>query len=234
MFSRFLAKNVGSASSFRSHFQQIESADPNLWLLSCLAVQNQNRWLTPIPTSNVHLKYGCRHLPWSSYKSVFVEVYAGPTCKTDFSQIHEESSVELLGWYGVPFPSSCCFPWLESGEPHLWRSCKTAVQSWWKKGVKDCTNQWIVSRIRGPRDHLLLTRMNSLPNSSKKISGVFDFETLTTISNQVIVLWVWQVHATYHPCFPYHFCPRLEKKTSFGGLRGVTFRGTMSLNRKQG
>lgn len=103
-----------------------------------------------------------------------------------------------------------------------------------KKRVNDCTNQWIVSRIRGPKDHLLLTRMNSLPNSSKTISGVFDFETLTNISNQVIVLWVWQVHATYHPCFPYHFCPRLEKKTSFGGLHGVTFRGTMSLNRKQG
>lgn len=67
--------------------------------------------------------------------------------------------------------------------------------------------------------------MNSLPNSSKKISGVFDFETLTTISNQVIVLWVWQVHATYHPCFPYHFCPRLEKKNilwwlAWGDIQG--------------
>lgn len=155
MFSRFLAKNVGSTSSFRSHFQQIESADPNLWLLSCLAVQNQNRWLTPIPTSNVHLKYGCRHLPWSCYKSVFVEVYAGLLVKRIFTNSWGIQCrtfgvvwctlplIMLLPLTGGGLASYMMFLCMDFGVvPHLWRSCKTAVQSWWKKG-------WTTALING-------------------------------------------------------------------------------------
>ena len=177
-----------------------------LWL-SCLCPKLKNVGLHPFQYPAL-ISRGRRYLAWLClclYKchtakqcrrvaSAYL-LRSMPTCKTD-KQIHEESIVKLLGWYDVPFPSSCWFHWkLTAGTQNgggltqcsfSWISeCfshspspfihtfEEAARQQCSPGerVNDCANRWVVSQIRGPKVHLLLTRMNSLPNSSKKDFG---------------------------------------------------------------
>ena len=131
MFSRFLAKNVGSTSSFRSHFQQINRVCRSKPLVTKLPGSPKLKSL-----AYTHSNIQCSFMGAGTCLDRVTSLYLlrsmpGTTCKTGFSQIHEESSVEL-DWGGMVYPSPH-----HAASPdwrYLWRSCKTAVQSWWKKG----------------------------------------------------------------------------------------------------
>lgn len=104
MFSRFLAKNVGSASSFRSHFQQINRVCRSKPLVTKLPGSPKSKSL-----AYTHSNVQCSFKVWVQALALIVLQVCicwglcRPTCKTDFHKFMRNPVSNF--WGGMVYPS---------------------------------------------------------------------------------------------------------------------------------